>query len=246
MNATLGNGGTVIEYSDPVEKVPGEDASLAQLVAAMRAGSVDLLVMLDVNPAYDAPADLEFRAALKQVSHAVHLGLYVDETAELSEWHLPQAHALETWSDARAFDGTVTIGQPLIAPLYDGRSAYEVMALLVGDEVQKGRDLVRRQWRARLAEEPAWVAALQSGLIADSAVPARPVTIREGLKSALGQQQSGGAPSKSDDAPPQPSGSSSSRGAPRKPASSCCFAATPPSRTGAGPTTRGCRNCPSR
>ena len=76
--------------------------------------------------------------------HVVHLGLYVDETAELSEWHLPQAHALEAWSDARAFDGTVTIGHPLIAPLYDGRSAYEVMALLMGDEVQNGRDLIRR------------------------------------------------------------------------------------------------------
>jgi MoCo/4Fe-4S cofactor protein with predicted Tat translocation signal len=193
MNVALGNSGTVIEYSDPVERVPGEGASLAQLVTAMRAGSVDLLVMLDVNPAYDSPADLEFRAALKQVRHVVHLGLYVDETAELSEWHLPQAHALEAWSDARAFDGTVTIGQPLIAPLYDGRSAYEVMALLMGDEVQNGRDLIRREWRARLADDPAWVKALQSGLIADSAMPVRPVSVREDLQSALAPQESSGA-----------------------------------------------------
>ncbi|HXR92214.1 MAG TPA: TAT-variant-translocated molybdopterin oxidoreductase [Steroidobacteraceae bacterium] len=193
MNAALGNSGTVIEYSDPVERVPEQGADLTQLVTAMRAGAVDLLVMLDVNPAYDAPADLQFGAALKQVPHVVHLGLYVDETAELSEWHLPQAHALETWSDARAFDGTVTIGQPLIAPLYDGRSANEVMALLMGEEVQKARDLVRRQWRAELADDRAWVAALQSGLIANSAAPVRPVSVRADLESALGEQDSSGA-----------------------------------------------------
>jgi MoCo/4Fe-4S cofactor protein with predicted Tat translocation signal len=193
MNAALGNSGTVIEYGDPVERSPEEDASLAGLVTAMRAGAVDVLVMLDVNPAYDSPADLEFVAALKHVPHAVHLGLYVDETAELAEWHLPQAHALETWSDARAFDGTVTIGQPLIAPLYDGRSVYEVMALLMGDEVQRGRDLIRRQWRARLADDAAWVAALQSGLIADSAVAARPVSVREDLRTLLAPHQSSGA-----------------------------------------------------
>ena len=208
MNAALGNSGTVIEYSDPVERVPEEGASLAQLVNAIRAGSVDLLVMLDVNPAYDAPADLEFRAALKQVPHVVHLGLYVDESAELSEWHLPQAHALETWSDARAFDGTVTIGQPLIAPLYDGRSACEVMALLMGAEVQKGHDLVRRQWRAKLADEPAWVAALQAGLIADSAIAVRSASVRPDLKSFLAPPESSGAPPQKGRAPSQSSSAS--------------------------------------
>ncbi|HWG31224.1 MAG TPA: TAT-variant-translocated molybdopterin oxidoreductase [Steroidobacteraceae bacterium] len=219
MNAALGNSGAVIEYSDPVERVPEEGASLAQLVNAIRAGSVDLLVMLDVNPAYDAPADLEFRAALKQVPHVVHLGLYVDESAELSEWHLPQAHALETWSDARAFDGTVTIGQPLIAPLYDGRSACEVMALLMGAEVQKGHDLVRRQWRAKLADEPAWVAALQAGLIADSAIAVRSASVRPDLKSLLAPPKSGGAPpqgggalSQGGGAPPESSGAPPQKG----------------------------------
>ncbi len=166
----------VVDDSDPVERVPREGADLPHLVAAMRAGQVDLLVMLEVNPAYDAPADLGFADALKHVRHCVHLGLYADETAAVSEWHLPQAHALESWSDPRAFDGTVTIGQPLIAPLYDGRSAQEVMALLLGDEVQNGRDLIRRQWKQM--DDPTWTAALQSGLIANSALPSRAVSVR--------------------------------------------------------------------
>ena len=179
MNATLGNDDTVIEYNDPVEKVPGEGADLAHLVAAMRAGSVDLLVMIGVNPVYDSPADLDFRQAMKLVGHAVHLGLYADETAELSEWHLPQAHVLETWSDARAFDGTVTICQPLIAPLYDGRSAYELMALLLGEEVQEGRELIRRKWAQ------VWDTALRSGLVPGSSLSSRRVAMRDDLASSL-------------------------------------------------------------
>ena len=185
MNAALGNSDTVIEYSDAVERVPDEGADLVQLVDAMRTGTVDLLVMLDVNPVYDSPVDLEFEDALKQVRHVVHLGLYADETAELSEWHLPQAHTLETWSDARAFDGAATICQPLIAPLYDGRSAHELIALLLGDEVQEGRELIRRQWRQQLPDDPAWIAALQSGLIADTALPGRCVRLREDFASSL-------------------------------------------------------------
>jgi MoCo/4Fe-4S cofactor protein with predicted Tat translocation signal len=179
MNAMLGNDDTVIEYTDPVERVPGEGADLAHLVAEMRAGSVDLLVMIDVNPAYDSPADLDFRQAMKRVGHAVHLGLYADETAELSDWHLPQAHVLETWSDARAFDGTVTIGQPLIAPLYDGRSAYELMALLLEEEVQEGRELIRRKWAQ------VWDAALRSGLVPGSTLSSRRVAMRDDLASIL-------------------------------------------------------------
>ena len=201
MNAALGNNGTVVDYSDPVERVPGEGADLAQLVAAMRAGQVDLLVMLDVNPAYDSPVDLGFEDALKHVPHTAHLGLYADETAALAEWHLPQAHMLETWSDARAFDGTITIGQPLIAPLYDGRSPQEVMALLLGDEVQSGHDLIRRQWQQQLPDDRAWTAALQSGLIANSALPSRVVSVRENLVTGKQPQQPPSSPSQQ---PPSP------------------------------------------
>jgi anaerobic selenocysteine-containing dehydrogenase len=92
-------------------------------VADIQAGQVDTLFILGVNPVYDAPADLHFADHLLKVRTRVHLSLYEDETAELCHWHVPEAHFLESWGDARAFDGTVSIIQPLIAPLYDGKSA---------------------------------------------------------------------------------------------------------------------------
>ena len=120
LNNQLGNVGTTMDVTEPVALAVDDSASLASLVTAMQSDSVDTLLMLDVNPAYDAPADLHFSAALRHVPHGLHLGLYCDETALLAEWHLPMAHALEAWSDARAFDGTVSLAQPLIAPLYGG------------------------------------------------------------------------------------------------------------------------------
>ena len=178
LNAALGNVGTTIDYSATVEKHPGEGGTLADLVTAMRAGSVETLWVLDANPVYDAPADLQFTAALKQVPHLIHLGLYQDETGTLAEWHLPQAHQLEAWSDARAFDGTASIAQPLITPLYGGRSAHEVLAALLGDNVDQGRALVRRQWKPQLPDDDAWNAALQGGVIPNTALPANSPSLR--------------------------------------------------------------------
>ena len=178
LNASLGNAGTTVVYSEPVEKLPDEGGSLADLVKAIRAGSVDTLWVLDANPVYDAPADLQFAAAIRQVPHVLHLGLYRDETAALAEWHLPQAHSLETWSDMRAFDGTATIMQPLIAPLYEGRSAHEILAALLGDPIREGRALVRRQWQAQLADDTAWSAALQAGVIPNTTLAALAAPVR--------------------------------------------------------------------
>jgi MoCo/4Fe-4S cofactor protein with predicted Tat translocation signal len=186
LNDKLGNVGATIDYSEPVETLPGEGGSLADLVAAMSSGSVDTLLVLDANPVYDSPANLSFSVALLHVPHVLHLGLYLDETAALAEWHLPQAHQLETWSDARAFDGTVTLVQPLIAPLYGGHSAHEVLAALLGDELRDGRALVRRQWQPRLSDDRAWNEALQAGSIADSALPKRSPSLRpDALTRAL-------------------------------------------------------------
>ena len=98
-----------------------QTASLTSLVADMNGGQVQLLVMLDVNPVFTAPADLDFASALKKVRTRVHVGLFDDETAELSQWHVPTTHFLEEWSDARAHDGTASIVQPLILPLYPGQ-----------------------------------------------------------------------------------------------------------------------------
>ena len=171
LNAALGGAGNTIEYSAPVQTLPGEDSGIAELARAMHAGSVDTLLMLGVNPVYDAPADLDFAAALKKLSHSLHLGLYHDETGASAQWHLPMAHALESWSDGRAFDGTASIAQPGIAPLYGGKSAAELLALLFGDG-ESDRDLVRRQWRERVPDEMAWTTALRAGVIAGTVLPA--------------------------------------------------------------------------
>ncbi len=149
MNADLGNVGKTVFYTEPVDANPvNRGESLHSLVEDMKAGKVDVLVILGGNPAYDAPADLEFASALKSnaVSLKVFLGSHRNETAELCQWHVPEAHYLESWSDARAYDGTVTIVQPLIAPLYNGMSAHEVIAVLAGQPAL-GRDLVQAYWQ---------------------------------------------------------------------------------------------------
>ena len=129
MNQALGNAGKTVFYTDPVDANPvNQTDSIKDLVADMRAGKVDMLFIMGGNPAYDAPADLGFADALKNTSipMRVHLGLYQDETAELCQWHVNEAHYLESWGDTRAYDGTVSIVQPLIAPLYSGKSAHEL------------------------------------------------------------------------------------------------------------------------
>ena len=126
LNHSLGNVGKTVFYSDPVDANPTNQIdSMKDLVADMNGGKVDVLVILGGNPAYDAPADLTFADALKngKVPLRVHYGLYQNETAELCQWHVNATHELEAWGDARAYDGTVSIIQPLIAPLYNGKSA---------------------------------------------------------------------------------------------------------------------------
>ena len=114
--------------------------ALRDLVGEMNAGTVAVLVILGANPVFTAPADLKFAAAMAKVPLTVHLGLHRDETAMHSQWHVPETHYLETWSDARAGDGTVTICQPLIEPLYECRSAHEVIAALAGETQDAARD----------------------------------------------------------------------------------------------------------
>ncbi|HTQ35772.1 MAG TPA: 4Fe-4S dicluster domain-containing protein [Steroidobacteraceae bacterium] len=177
INARLGNIGRTVDFIAP-PPVAGE--SLAALVEAMRGGTVDTLLVLGANPAYDAPADLEFSAALGSVPLSVHCGLYVDETARLCHWHLPAAHELESWSDARAFDGTACIQQPLIAPLYGGYAVHEVLALLSGEHDATAHGLVQATWRETFGNdfETSWQQALQAGVIAGSASSAVKVALR--------------------------------------------------------------------
>ncbi|MBC8136522.1 MAG: TAT-variant-translocated molybdopterin oxidoreductase [Fibrella sp.] len=147
INESLGAVGRTVNYTAPVETSPfGHVSSLTDLVAAMNAGRVNTLVILGGNPVYDAPADLNFADALRKVPNSIQHGLYQDETAALVSWHVPATHALETWGDARAFDGTTSLVQPLIAPIYEGnKSDTELLAELL-DEPRYGYDILRETY----------------------------------------------------------------------------------------------------
>ena len=180
INQFLGNVGQTVVYGAPVEAQPVDPmASLAELAADMKAGRVDVLVVLGANPVYSAPADLDFAAAMERVKLRVHLGLYADETAALSHWHIPQAHPLEAWSDARAYDGTTTILQPLIAPLYDSaRSAHELLAALTSKPDRKGHDIVKDFWRTQFGGDfdARWRRSLHDGVVTGWTAPAGTAT----------------------------------------------------------------------
>ena len=147
INEALGNVGSTVAYTQTAEARPVDQlAGLRELVGEMNAGTVSFLLILGGNPVYTAPADLNFADALQRVTLRAHLGLHHDETSALCHWHIPEAHFLESWSDVRADDGTVTIVQPLIAPLYNGRSAHEVVAAFAPGGPRSGYDLVRAFW----------------------------------------------------------------------------------------------------
>ncbi len=148
INAALGNVGTTVILREPVDLLPASTADLVGLVTAMNNGAVSTLFVLGGNPVYDAPADLAFESSLAKVERVVHLGLAVDETAERSHWHLPETHFLEAWGDARATDGTASVVQPLIEPLFGGHSAIELLHLLASGDEQRGYDAVRETWGA--------------------------------------------------------------------------------------------------
>jgi MoCo/4Fe-4S cofactor protein with predicted Tat translocation signal len=185
VNQALGNIGKTVLYTDPLDASPLNQAeSIKDLVADMNGGKVDLLVILGGNPAYEAPADLDFADALKnsKVPLRVHLGLYQNETAELCQWHVNQAHELEAWSDARAYDGTVSIIQPLIAPLYGGKSAHEFVALLSGQADATGHDIVRSYWQKQHTGadfEQFWRKSLHDGLIEGTTIAPKQVALKQ-------------------------------------------------------------------
>jgi len=152
MNAALGNIGNTVIYTEPIEANPvNQIESLRALVRDMDAGKVEMLVMLGGNPVYTAPADFHFADSLKKIALRVHHNLYYNETSALCNWHVPETHFLETWSDARAFDGTVSIIQPLIAPLYDGKSAHEFLTVFTDQPDRSGHDIVRAYWNNKLS-----------------------------------------------------------------------------------------------
>jgi MoCo/4Fe-4S cofactor protein with predicted Tat translocation signal len=184
MNAALANVGRTVVYTDPVDANPvNQTESLRDLVSDMRAGQIDVLVIMGGNPVYDAAADLGFGDCLKnsKVSLRIYHGLYENETAELCHWNVNEAHYLEAWSDGRAYDGTLSIVQPLIAPLYAGKSAHEMLSALIGVSDASGYEIVRGHWQKQYAGpefEAWWRKTLNDGFIEGSAYTPKAVSLK--------------------------------------------------------------------
>ena len=196
VNQALANVGQTVVYTQPVEAEPiNQLDSIRALADEMNAGKVDVLLILGGNPVYTAPPDLRLADALGKVQLRVHLSEYDDETSELCHWHIPQAHFLEAWSDARAFDGTASIVQPLIAPLYGGRSAHEMIAALSDRPERTAYDIVREFWKVDPKDDSEWRRWLHDGIIADSAYEPRNVTAKSAVDAPLSAASAQGAPS---------------------------------------------------
>jgi molybdopterin-containing oxidoreductase family iron-sulfur binding subunit len=173
INSALGNvGKTVTVAPAPMNPLPSDQlADFKALVADLNAGKVDWLVILNANPIYNAPADLKFGDAFGKANIVAHLGSHVDETGQISHWHIPAAHYLESWSDVRAYDGTVSIVQPMIDPLYGGRTAHDVLQSLLDEPMLSAYEAVRTTCKPLIKGdfEKGWRTALHAGWIDGSA-----------------------------------------------------------------------------
>jgi len=195
INQTLGNVGKTVYFTEPIEVSPIKQwDAIAELASDIRAGSLTTLLILGCNPAYDAPADLGFKEILPKVPFTARLGLYEDETSALCHWHIPQAHELESWGDARAYDGTVSVIQPLIAPLYNGKSELDFLAVINGQSSKSSHDLVHDHWQGQRPDEArfdvSWEKSLRDGVVAGTAFPPKQLAV----KPEVGAQPPAGTP----------------------------------------------------
>ncbi len=205
INQHLGNVGKTVIHTTPLAARPvDQTASLRELAKDLDDGLVEVLVIAGGNPVYNAPSDLRFAERMQKVPFRIHLSLFQDETSLQCHWHLPEGHYLESWGDVRAYDGTASIVQPLIEPLYEGRSALEFMAILAGRLQTPPLELVRSYWsrqRRSLGSAAAmgdfedfWQTALHDGVVAGSALPSRALSLAAGWANQLSA-----APGASDD-----------------------------------------------
>lgn len=182
INSRLGNVGKTVFYTDPLEvNSVDQRQSLQDLVSDIDAGRVDLLVIIGGNPVHNTPADLKLDfERLKKAKLRVHLSEYKDETSEVCHWHVPETHFLESWGDARSYDGTVTIIQPLIEPLHEGKSIHELLAVFSDQYDRKPYDIVKAYWQSQQSGnadfEKWWRKAIHDGFLPESAFPAKTVT----------------------------------------------------------------------
>jgi molybdopterin-containing oxidoreductase family iron-sulfur binding subunit len=175
LNQAFGNIGKTVVYTDPIEANPVDElASLKELATDMRNGVVEALLILGGNPVYDAPADFNFLDALKKVPFRAHFGIYANETAAWCPWHVPETHYLESWSDTRAYDGTVSLVQPLIAPIYGAKTVHEILNVLNNRTDHSAYDTVRDYWQTQHKGkdfDDFWQTSLHDGVIQGTALP---------------------------------------------------------------------------
>ena len=172
INEVLGNSGKTVSYPARLSALSSnQTAELKSLVADLNAGKVDWLVILNANPVYNAPADLNFAAAFEKAKMTAHLGSHVDETGQNAQWHIPAAHFLESWSDARAYDRTVSIVQPMIDPLYGGKTAHHFFQALLDEPGLSPYEAVRETWKPVIKGdfETGWRKALHQGWVEGTA-----------------------------------------------------------------------------
>ncbi len=182
INQALGNVGKTVVYTETVNPMPSiQGQDIVTLVNDMKAGKVDWLVILNANPVYTAPVDLHFEQALAKVKTTAHLGSHFNETAVVTEWHINGTHYLENWSDTRAYDGTATVIQPMIDPLYGGKSAHDVIQSMLSDPDTSPYDAVRKTWQASVGTgnaEHAWRKILHDGMVEGTAFQPKTVSAK--------------------------------------------------------------------
>ena len=188
INNALGNIGKTVSFTAPVSTAATSATVLKDLVAEMNAGAVKLLVISDANILYNAPGDIDVKSALANVPTVVHHGIYADESSVGAAWHINGAHYLESWGDSRAYDGTAAIQQPLIAPLYDGKTLLEVIAALSGDTTTTGHDLVKGYWKSvagtdGYAFDKEWQIALHDGVVKNTAAASASAPVNGNVKA---------------------------------------------------------------
>jgi Fe-S-cluster-containing dehydrogenase component len=154
----------------PVDQPDGrEPRSLADFARDVAAGKVQSLFVLGGNPLYSSPSDLDLPKLITEIPFRLHAGVYANETAHAAHWHVPLSHPLESWSDLRAVDGTASIVQPLVRPLYQTQTIHEVMAMFCGEENASAYDLVRQTWAEGKADfDKWWRDVLREGVVPDS------------------------------------------------------------------------------
>ncbi len=200
INVALDNAGETVEYiSVPTVDEGDQNKRYREVVQAMQNGEYDTVVLIGTNPSFNSYGDLDFNEALDQVDTSIHLGLHNDETGSRCNWHVNRAHFLETWGDGRSWEGQLSVIQPLIQPLFDGKSEVEFLAAVVHGEDEKGVDLVKESWDDVLTEDfdNQWDTVLHDGLLEDTSYDLASVSLAGNFADEISQALSD-APASSD------------------------------------------------